>query len=639
MNKKHFIILMLIFGFQALKAQVIFSEDFSSGTMPSNFILVNNDGKTPASQVNFVNQAWVVRDESSSNTNKVAVSTSWYNPAGASDDWMITPPITLTSNNMLKWRARAVDSSYPDGYQVLLSPTGDTAISMFTVNLFSINAENAAWKERGASLAAYSGQTVRIAFRNNSNDKFLLQVDDIEVIVAPQYDAGITKINNYRYYQQGNIVLSGTLKNYGISTINSIDVHWTYDGMNINTATLSSLNVTPYGEHTFNHSVQLVTAGSNKYPIRMWTSNINGNTDSNPSNDTSSVHAIYTVSSKPAKKTLLEQGTGAWCQFCPDGAVRFMQLISSNPNVLGYTVHDYDAMSNDQTDSINTLASGFPTGYIDRFKFLNQPDVDISRTQWSTFATTRNNMAVPFGLTMTHSYDAWTRTVTVQLAADSKINANDRNYRFGIVVVQDSMSGTGSGWDQANYYNTQSGHPYYQAGNPIVGYQHRYVGRWWPLGVWGANGSIPQSVTNGSTYNQTYTFTLPNDYDQNRIYIYGLVLEYNSDLMDRPIFNVVSQKLDLSTTSITTSNSVHGLEIYPNPTSDLTTLSFYLSQKEIVNIHILDINGKEVYKNAIEFYQGTQELTINTSDFANGTYLVNVTTSENSFSKKLVINR
>ncbi len=638
MKKISFLLFLIVLGIQSVNSQVVFSESFTSG-MPSNFVLVNNDGKTPASSVSYVNNAWVVRNESTSNSNKVAVSTSWYNPAGASDDWMITPQITVGNNNMLKWRARALDSSYPDGYQVLLSPTGDTALSSFNVTLFSTNAENSQWTTRGVSLVPYNGQTVRIAFRNNSNDKFLLQVDDIEVSVAPVYDAGITEIRNYRYYQQGSIVLAGTIKNYGLDTINSIDVHWTYDGNTVNTQSLTGLNVASYGIHNFNHSVPLAASGSNKYPIRMWTSNINGNADANPTNDTTAVFAIYSVSAKPAKKTLLEEATGAWCQFCPDGAVKLLQVLNSNPNVIGYAVHDYDAMSNDQTDSVNVYASGFPTGYIDRFKFLNLSGVDVSRTQWSIYASIRNNLAVPFGLSMTHSYDAWTRTVTVELTADSKINTNDRDYRFGIVVVQDSMSGTGQGWDQANFYNSQSGHPYYQAGNPIVGYQHRHVARWWPLGVWGANGSIPQMVTDGATYNQSYTFTLPQDYDENRISIVGLVQEFTNDLNERPVLNVISQKLDLTTTSISSSNSIQGLEIYPNPATNFTTISFNLPSKDVVNIQILDITGKTVYKESIEFYQGVQELDINTSNFSNGTYVVNITTSNNSLSKKLVINR
>ncbi len=638
MKKISFILWLSFIGIQNLEAQVIFSENFTSG-MPSNFVLVNNDGKTPASSVSYVNNAWVVRDESSSNTNKVAVSTSWYNPAGTSDDWMITPQITVGTNNMLKWRARAVDEIYPDGYQVLLSPSGDTALSSFTVTLFNTNAENPQWTTRGVSLVPYAGQTVRIAFRNNSNDMFLLQVDDIEVSVAPQYDAGITEIRNYRYYLQGSIVIAGTLKNYGLSTINSIDVHWTYDGNTVNTQSLTGLNVASYGTHNFSHSIPLAASGSNKYPIRMWTSNINGNSDTNPTNDTSAVFPIYSVSAKPAKKTLLEEATGAWCQFCPDGAVKFLQVLNTNPNAIGYTVHNYDAMANDQTDSVNVYASGFPTGYIDRFKFLNQSSVDISRTQWSLFTSNRNNMAVPFGISMTHSYDARTRTVTVQLSADSKINANDRDYRFGIVVVQDSMSGTGTGWDQENFYNTVSGHPYYQAGDPIIGYQHRHVARWWPLGVWGASGSIPSTVTDGTTYSQTYSFVLPNDYDENRISIVGLVQEFTNDLNERPILNSIQQKLDLSTSKRTATNDFHGLQLYPNPASNVTTLAFFLPQKDIVNIQILDMTGKSVYKESIEFYQGTQEWDINTADFANGTYLVNVTTSNTTFSIKLVIRR
>lgn len=640
MKNDWLLIILFLLGISSLHSQVIFSEDFSGGAIPSGFVLVNNDGKTPASAVSYVNNAWVVRDESSSNTNKVAVSTSWYTPAGASDDWLITPPITITTNNLLKWRAKAVDSSYPDGYQVKLSPTGDTSLASFSVNLFSINAENPDWTERGVSLAAYSGQTVRIAFRNNSNDMFLLQLDDIQVFVAPQFDASAVSINNYRYYQQGNIVLSCTIKNYGINNINSIDVHWTHDGTNINTQSLTGLNINPYTEHTFNHSTPLAASGSNKYPVRVWTSNINGNPDSNPSNDTTEVFAIYSVSSKPAKKTLLEEATGAWCQYCPDGAVRFMQILNSNQNVRGYAVHDYDAMSTDQSDSINAAyASGFPTGYVDRFKFINFDDVDISRNLWSNYCTTRNNHAVPFGLSMTHTYQAFSRTVTVTLSAESKINANDRDYRFGIVVVQDSMTGTGTGWDQANYYDTQSGHPYYQAGDPIVGYHHRYVARWWPLGVWGASASIPQVVSDGSTYTQTYTFTLPNDYDENQIYIYGLVQEFTSDINERPIFNVVSQKLDLSTTGVSSANTIQGLEIYPNPAQNSATISFNLLNKDIVNIQVIDVTGKTVYKNSIEYFQGVQELTINTSELANGTYLVNVTTSNNSLNRKLIINR
>jgi hypothetical protein len=48
--------------------------------------------------------------------------------------------------------------------------------------VFAIAAENTAWTARSASLSAFAGQTVRVGFRNNSNNQFLLLIDDIEVI-------------------------------------------------------------------------------------------------------------------------------------------------------------------------------------------------------------------------------------------------------------------------------------------------------------------------------------------------------------------------------------------------------------------------------------------------------------------------
>lgn len=643
--KRYLLVLGLTCVLSEVNAQVVFSEDFSGGVMPSGFVLINKDGKTPATSVNYVTNAWVVRNESSSNTNKVAVSTSWYSPAGASDDWMITPPITITSNCALKWRARAVDPSYPDGYEVRICTTAhptltvDTTTANFSTVLFSVAAENGSWTDRGVNLSTYNGQTVRIAFRNNSNDMFLLQVDDIQVVQLPSYDAGITAINNYRYYEQGNITLNATLKNYGLQNINTIQVHWTYDGTNINTATLSSLNVAPFASYTFNHSVPLIASGSNKYPIKMWTSTINGNPDANASNDTSSWN-LYSVSAKPAKKTVVEEATGAWCQFCPDGAVKLQAILDSNPNAIGISIHDGDGMANPQTDSINVnYISGFPSGLIDRFKFLNQSDVELSRTLWSSYTTTRGNMPVPFGITMSHTYNTNTRELSVQLDATSFINANDRNYRFNLVLVQDSMSGIGTGWDQVNYYNTQAGHPYYQAGNPIVGYQHRHVGRWWVGGVFGEPNSFPMNITDGGTYSKTYTLTLPNDYDENRVYLVGMIQEFTGNVNERPILNAEEQKLSFTTSRTALNTHTQPLQVFPNPAQDMATLIFSMNEKDLVNIQVLDLTGKKVFEQQQEFLKGTHEITLPLQNLSNGTYLVRVFTKDTATSTKLTIQK
>ena len=112
-----------------------------------------------------------------------ALSTSWTNPAGVVDRWMVTPAINTGSNSTLSWDAVAYDPSYPDGYQVRLFTSPPTAgnLNSSTV-LLNIPAENTgAYTSRSLSLAGYGNQTVYIGFRNNSNDMYLLAIDDIKV--------------------------------------------------------------------------------------------------------------------------------------------------------------------------------------------------------------------------------------------------------------------------------------------------------------------------------------------------------------------------------------------------------------------------------------------------------------------------
>src|SRR5690606_9729595 len=122
-----------------------------------------------------------------------AGSTSSYSPAGTADDWMITPAINLTSNNYIHWSARAGSSNDPDGYEVRISTTGKN-IADFNTVLFSITEENSAWTQRSVDLSAYDGETVYIAFRNNSYDKYILAVDYITVKETFNDDPAITDI-------------------------------------------------------------------------------------------------------------------------------------------------------------------------------------------------------------------------------------------------------------------------------------------------------------------------------------------------------------------------------------------------------------------------------------------------------------
>jgi hypothetical protein len=159
-------------------------EDFESGILTNGWTLNNVDGNVPDAGVSYVNDAWVVADQVMPGTNFAAYSTSWYAPPGQSDDWLITPQIMLGAASTLTWEAMAPDMDFPDGYEVYVSTAGTTpADFMANAAVFTIADEAQTLTMHSVDLAAagFASELVYIAFRNNSNDEYLLLVDNIQV--------------------------------------------------------------------------------------------------------------------------------------------------------------------------------------------------------------------------------------------------------------------------------------------------------------------------------------------------------------------------------------------------------------------------------------------------------------------------
>lgn len=151
---------------------------------PAGWTLFNVDGRAPNASVSYINDAWEDREDFLTNVAEcVAFSTSYYSPVGQADDWMWSPPVSLTAGAVLSWRAGAYDPAYPDGYEVRIktgaAPTQANQTSSSVV--FSVAAEASPWAAHTVDISAYGGQTVYVGFRNNSDDKFILVVDDVRI--------------------------------------------------------------------------------------------------------------------------------------------------------------------------------------------------------------------------------------------------------------------------------------------------------------------------------------------------------------------------------------------------------------------------------------------------------------------------
>lgn len=246
------------------------------------------------------------------------------------------------------------------------------------------------------------------------------------------------------------------------------------------------------------------------------------------------------------RKPILEVYTGTWCGFCPDAESYIEAIRATYPDTIVVQIHNGDAMQNANGFTVaDTLCDGYPGATIDHFKFGNEADVDISRSNWFARMADRSATTSPVSVSLTKVlWNPDTREITVRVSA-AFAAPESGDLRFNLYVVEDNVTG-GNAYDQLNHYNNSAGHPYFGAGDPIAGYVHHDVVRQLVGGAWGTSGVIPANVSAGQTFTQEYTYTLPADYDETQVKLVGLVQRYDANIEQREILNAVEARLLVS---------------------------------------------------------------------------------------------
>jgi hypothetical protein len=179
-------------------SQVIFEDDFDgSGPGLAGWSLYNEDGNTPNTNVDQFTDAWIQADDFDNAGDIVAQSTSWYTPAGQSDDWMVTPVMNftgLTGDPILTWEAESQDATYLESYEVRVSTTGNTVADFVDAPVFTTTTTSGGvFTAQSVNLNSYAGNaTVYIAWRNISTDKFILLINNVKVEMPAAFDVSIT---------------------------------------------------------------------------------------------------------------------------------------------------------------------------------------------------------------------------------------------------------------------------------------------------------------------------------------------------------------------------------------------------------------------------------------------------------------
>lgn len=201
------------------------------------------------------------------------------------------------------------------------------------------------------------------------------------------------------------------------------------------------------------------------------------------------------------RNAVIEEYTGINCGYCPEGHKIVNDIMAEYPNqVFGINIHCGTYAANTYTTTegnaylgIATDLTGFPAGSANRHLFSGK--YTLNRGAFKQAAERLIAMDAPVNLAATAEIDKATRTLTVKVRGyftAAQTVASNSLYAF---ILQDNVIGQQGG----------------ASGNPdqiVEGgkYRHMHMLRTCITGTWG------QEITNiaqGSSFNRTYTYTIP----------------------------------------------------------------------------------------------------------------------------------
>ncbi len=617
--KKLFTSLFVILGLGVSFSQVYLSEDFNAGTMPTGWTSDHgweiSDGPTNWPIVGDGYYALFDDDALGSGSADIGTLTSsTVDLSGVSDVVFSFDYLNVQYQTASSLTAEVFDGT--DWQQV------------FYTNEDAYEGTNPGFLSAGPfDVSAYVNADFKVRFKyDDAGDwSYGAAVDNVRVETLQNDNVSLETIglSTYVVANQDN-PLNIQVKNRGGNEVTSVTVNWN-DGTDHTadipveigvgeTATVehpTPLNYSDIGEHTVNVTITLV----------------NGNADTAPSDNDGSA-TFNTISADGGKKVLVEEGTGTWCGWCPRGAVGMDYASENYPDsFIGIAVHNNDPMENNEYDS-RAGFSAFPGMNVDRTIMGDDPSSDIIEGH----ILQRSSIPNPVKVEITPIVSG--HELSVEANATFYSNFSNADFRLAAILVEDGVTGTGAGYNQANYYSGGAQGPmggYESLPNPVPASQmvYNHVGRALLGGYDGQEGSVPSVITDGQTVSYTFNYTIPDEFFSNDLHVVVLVIDNSTG----QVLN--ANKADLGTLGVHDINLAEGFNMYPNPASDFVNLN--VGQNGKYSIKIYDMTGKSVFAQSQKEMTANSTVKVPVSGLPSGVYVISIEGEKQSFSKKLIV--
>ncbi len=605
------------------KAQTYFWDDFSNGM--TQFTTYNVDGLAPDPAVfgslfgaSAPYKAWVV---DSPEGDKIAISTSKYAPTGTANDWLVTnSPINIQSASAnLIWKARSFNSTNKEGYKVYISTTGNNVADFKNV-VYSNAGENFSWTVRTISLASYAGQSIYIAFVNDTYNKWVLGIDNIFAGVTGFFLDDNTP--QYTYYKR--VAVKGTLKNIG-NEMTGFTAKYTVNGITY-TKNITGLNLLSGSSYSFEFPDSITVNGAGNtvsYTFEVTSGTVTKSTTG----------SVTLASFKPFKKVVVEEGTGTWCGYCPRGMVYMKRMKEKYPDrFIGIAVHNGDPMADATYDSgIKKFITGYPQGVVNR-KYVCDP------TSFETNYLKAINDFSPADLVLSAEWvDASHTSIKLKSEAVFNIPLNGTaNFRMGLVVIENNIKGTASGYNQRNYYSgggigTMEG--WESLPDPVLAANMVYpdVARKIYDSFNGISGSLPATIAMNQRVLYEYNFDLPSTViNKNETEIILMLIDNKSgEIMNGRKIKYADIPVGIATLEKS------GTSVKVRKDANEIFIDVETTNPGPITAGIYSVDGKLIYVSSVKS-ENRYSFEIPHAGLR-GIYLIKVRTNEGTFNEKTVL--
>ena len=347
------------------------------------------------------------------------------------------------------------------------------------------------------------------------------------------------------------------ITNVGTTPLSSIDYTITSDGV---TSAEQHIDITsPIAFNNTDYISITVPADTAAHASTKTLNITKVNGSDNAQADQGAQFTLYTLPEKVDRNVVVEEYTGTGCGYCPRGLIGMEKLRKTyGDRFIGIGLHQYnssDAMYINPNAYAKLSFSGAPSCRMDRGDEID-PYYGSSNDICNDFA---DEMTVPALAHVSVSGVVDSLMTKVEAKAEIKALIDDSKFSLEFVVVGDSLKGTGTAWNQSNYYY-QGTTAQWGVGNDMAifckggKYGKSSVSGWYfndvALCSSYVNGSNKApalgTLAGGESKEAEYTLTLPtkttlkNAMKQDQLYIIALVVDQN-----KKIVNAAKAKIEL----------------------------------------------------------------------------------------------